>query len=166
MRKGLSFKEGYGLTEAGPNNFYMDPSKVKEKRGSVGKPMLFNSIKIMREDGTETGPDEVGELLIKGKHTFQCYWNNPEATEETMSAGWLHTGDLAKRDHDGYYYIVGRKKDLIITGGENVYPLEVENWISSLPQVDEVAVVGIPDQKWGENGYSVHCFKRKWTVNS
>ena len=150
MRKGLSFKEGYGLTEAGPNNFYMDPSKVKEKRGSVGKPMLFNSIKLMREDGTETGPDEVGELSIKGKHAFQCYWNNPEATEETMSAGWLQTGDLAKRDHEGYYYIVGRKKDLIITGGENVYPLEVENWISSLPQVDEVAVVGIPDQKWGE----------------
>ena len=150
MRKGLSFKEGYGLTEAGPNNFYMDQSKVKEKRGSVGKPMLFNSIKLMREDGTETGPDEVGELSIKGKHAFQCYWNNPEATEETMSAGWLQTGDLAKRDHEGYYYIVGRKKDLIITGGENVYPLEVENWISSLPQVDEVAVVGIPDQKWGE----------------
>lgn len=148
--RGLQFKEGYGLTEAGPNNFYMDPSKVNEKLGSVGKPMLFNDVKIMREDGTETSPDEVGELFIKGKHTFQCYWNNREATAETMSDGWLHTGDLVKRDKEGYYYIVGRKKDLIITGGENVYPLEVENWISTLSQVDEVAVVGIPDQKWGE----------------
>jgi fatty-acyl-CoA synthase len=149
-RKGLAFKEGYGLTEAGPNNFYIEPSKVNEKLGSVGKPMLFNAVKIMREDGTETGPDEVGELLLKGKHTFKYYWNNREATKETMSAGWLCTGDLAKRDKDGYYYIVGRKKDLIITGGENVYPLEVEHWISNLPQVDEVAVVGIPDRKWGE----------------
>ncbi|MCQ6275243.1 long-chain fatty acid--CoA ligase [Bacillus sp. V3B] len=150
QRKGLEFKEGYGLTEAGPNNFYMDQSKVNEKRGSVGKPMLFNDVRIMREDGTEAGSDEVGELWIKGKHTFKCYWNNREATAETMSDGWLRTGDLAKKDTDGYYYIVGRKKDLIITGGENVYPLEVEHWISNLPQVDEVAVVGIPDRKWGE----------------
>lgn len=149
-RKGLLFKEGYGLTEAGPNNFYMDPSHVGEKRGSVGKPMLFNSVKIMREDGIEADMNEVGELYIRGKHQFRSYWNNQVATEEALSDGWLVTGDLAKRDDHGYYYIVGRKKDMIITGGENVYPLEVENWISTLPEVDEVAVVGIPDPKWGE----------------
>ncbi len=85
-RKGLAFKEGYGLSEAGPNNFYIEPRKAQEKRGSVGKPMLFNAVKVIREDGSEVGPNEVGELLIKGKHTFQCYWNNREATEETMSA--------------------------------------------------------------------------------
>jgi len=148
--KGLTFKEGYGLTEAGPNNFYIDPDKVGEKLGSVGKPMLFNIVKIIKEDGTPAMDDEVGELLIKGNHVFLNYWNNPEATEEALSSDWLHTGDLAKKDHDGYYYIVGRKKEMIITGGENVYPLEVEHWIAELPQVAEVAVVGLPDQKWGE----------------
>lgn len=150
QRKGLKFKEGYGLSEAGPNNFYMELNRVTEKPGSVGKPMLFNRVKIMREDGTETQPNEVGELLIQGKHLFKCYWNNQQATEEAVSSGWLNTGDLAKKDEDGYFYIVGRKKDIIITGGENVYPLEIEHWIAALPQVNEVAVVGIPDSKWGE----------------
>jgi fatty-acyl-CoA synthase len=150
QRKGLQFKEGYGLTEAGPNNFYMDLHKVHEKRGSVGKPMLLNEVKITRPDGTETAPDETGELLLKGSHLFKCYWNNAKATEEVLHDGWLCTGDLARRDKDGFYYIAGRKKDMIITGGENVYPLEVEHWISSLPQVSETAIVGIPDAKWGE----------------
>ncbi|MBB6446390.1 acyl-CoA synthetase [Bacillus benzoevorans] len=149
-RKGLQFKEGYGLTEAGPNNFYMDLQKVHGKRGSVGQPMLLNEVKIIRTDGSETAPDETGELLLKGKHLFTSYWNNAEATAEVLHFGWLHTGDLARRDRDGFYYIAGRKKDMIITGGENVYPLEVEHWISSLPQVSETAVVGIPDAKWGE----------------
>lgn len=149
-RKGLEFKEGYGLTEAGPNNFFMEPSMVNEKLGSVGKPMLFNTVKIVKENGVETDPDEVGELLLQGKHTFLHYWNNETATSEAIQNDWLHTGDLAKRDSDGYFYIVGRKKDMIITGGENVYPLEVEQWISLLPQVHEVAVVGLPHQKWGE----------------
>ncbi|WP_075981494.1 acyl-CoA synthetase [Bacillus massilinigeriensis] len=150
MRRGYEFKEGYGLTEAGPNNFFIDPNKVSEKLGSVGKPMLFNSVKIVREDGTEAAPDEVGELLLKGKHLFLNYWNNQNATQEAVQDGWLYTGDLAKRDQDGYFYIVGRKKEMIITGGENVYPLEVEHWIVQLPQVDEVAVVGLPDKMWGE----------------
>lgn len=150
QRKGLQFKEGYGLTEAGPNNFYMDLHKVHEKRGSVGKPMLLNEVKITRPDGTETAPDETGELLLKGSHLFKCYWNNAKATEEVLHDGWLCTGDLARRDKDGFYFIAGRKKDMIITGGENVYPLEVEHWISSLPQVSETAIVGIPDAKWGE----------------
>lgn len=150
LRKGLQFKEGYGLTEAGPNNFYMDLNKVQEKRGSVGKPMLFNEVKIIRKDGTETVPDEVGELLLSGKHLFKCYWNNAKATEEAKSNEWLRTGDLARKDKEGFYYIAGRKKDMIITGGENVYPLEVEQWLSDMPQISEVAVVGIPDAKWGE----------------
>ncbi len=148
--RGFLFKEGYGLTEAGPNNFYIDPNVVDEKLGSVGKPMLFNVINIIKEDGQAAGPNEVGELVIKGKHVFLNYWNNQEATKEALSSGWLHTGDLAKKDHDGYYYIVGRKKEMIITGGENVYPLEVEHWIAELPQVAEAAVLGLPDPKWGE----------------
>lgn len=148
--KGLLFKEGYGLTEAGPNNFYLDPKEAYYKKGSVGKPMLFNQIKLVKDDGTETLENEVGEIWIKGKHCFSHYWNNEEATLSTIHDGWLCSGDLAKKDKDGYFYIVGRKKDMIISGGENVYPLEVEQWLLTHPLINEVAVIGLPDEKWGE----------------
>ena len=150
LDKGIVFKEGYGLTEAGPNNFYIDPSDVMNKMGSVGKPMLFNEIKIVAEDSLHAGPDEVGELYVRGNHAFMYYWNRPEETEETLVDGWVRTGDLARQDADGYVYIVGRKKDMIITGGENVYPLEIEHWLESHPDISEAAVVGMPDEKWGE----------------
>jgi fatty-acyl-CoA synthase len=149
-QKGLTFKEGYGLTEAGPNNFYIDPSDVPNKIGSVGKPMLFNEALLIKDDGTEAASDEVGELLIKGHHVFDHYWNNSEETMATKVNGWLHTGDLVKKDKDGYFFIVGRKKDMIITGGENVYPLEVEHVIAQHKHVSEVAVVGMAHDKWGE----------------
>jgi fatty-acyl-CoA synthase len=149
-KKGLQFKEGYGLTEAGPNNFYIDPKLTHLKKGSVGKSMLFNTVKIMKNNQQEAESGEVGELWIKGNHCFSHYWNNGEATSSTIYDGWLCTGDLAKKDKEGYFYIVGRKKDMIITGGENVYPLEVEQWIASHPIVDEVSVIGLPDEKWGE----------------
>jgi fatty-acyl-CoA synthase len=149
-RKGVAFKEGYGLTEAGPNNFYIDPAEAMEKKGSIGKPMMFNKAKVINDEGKEAAPNEVGELLLYGNHVFLKYWNNPEATSETIKNDWLHTGDLAKMDEDGYFYIVGRKKEMIITGGENVYPLEIENCLQNHPSVSEVAVVGLPDTKWGE----------------
>ncbi|MUV37698.1 Surfactin synthase subunit [Lentibacillus sp. JNUCC-1] len=148
--KGIAFKEGYGLTEAGPNNFYIDPRDTDAKPGSVGKPMLFNDIRIVTETGYEAQPEEIGELLIRGHHSFEYYWNNPEETDATLVDGWVHTGDLARQDADGYVYIVGRKKDMIITGGENVYPLEIEHWLEAHDAVDEAAVVGVPDEKWGE----------------
>jgi fatty-acyl-CoA synthase len=148
--KGLPFKEGYGLTEAGPNNFFITPKDALRKKGSVGKPMLFNQIKLTKLDGNEANINEVGEILIRGKHAFKEYWNNLLETEETWKEGWLHTGDLGKRDEEGYYYIVGRKKDMIITGGENVYPLEIEHWLCEHPAVDEASVVGLADEKWGE----------------
>ncbi|MEH7108762.1 acyl-CoA synthetase [Bacillus sp. JJ1764] len=150
LKKGLAFKEGYGLTEAGPNNFYISPEQAKMKRGSVGKSMLFNSVKIVKQDGVEAESNEVGEILIKGKHSFSLYWNNDRATRETWKDGWIHTGDLGKKDEQGFYYIVGRKKDMIITGGENVYPLEIEQWLNAHRAIDEVAVIGLPDPKWGE----------------
>jgi fatty-acyl-CoA synthase len=149
-KKGLLFKEGYGLTEAGPNNFYIHPKDTHLKKGSVGKEMMFNSIKLMKNHNQEAEVDEVGEIWIKGHHCFSYYWENEEATNSALSNGWLRTGDLAKKDKDGYFFIVGRKKDMIITGGENVYPLEVEQWIATHPLVDEVAVIGLPDEKWGE----------------
>lgn len=112
--------------------------------------MFFNEVKIMTTEGHEAKAGEVGELLIRGKHVFHHYWNNPDATKEVYNEGWLHTGDLARCDEEGYHYIVGRKKEMIITGGENVYPLEVEQCISKHPAINEVAVIGVPHKKWGE----------------
>ncbi|MEW9671433.1 long-chain fatty acid--CoA ligase [Ammoniphilus sp. 3BR4] len=149
-KRGLSFKEGYGLTEAGPNNFYIHPSDALKKRGSVGKPMFHSMVKIVNDEGQEAAPHEVGELYIQGHHVFEYYYNKPEETREAKQDGWLRTGDLVKRDGEGYHYIVGRKKDMIITGGENVYPQEVEHLLDQHPSVDEAVVVGIPDAKWGE----------------
>jgi fatty-acyl-CoA synthase len=165
-QKGLMFKEGYGLTEAGPNNFFIDPIEAQKKLGSVGKPMLFNSIKLVKKDGAEALIGEVGEVLIQGKHAFQSYWNNENATNAAIKQGWLYTGDLARRDEDGYYYIVGRKKDMIITGGENVYPLEVEHWISTHPHINEVAVIGMPHAKWGEVVTAFIVLKKGATITS
>ncbi|MGG0657469.1 class I adenylate-forming enzyme family protein [Rummeliibacillus pycnus] len=150
QNKGLRFKQGYGLTEAGPNNFVIQPEEAAKKPGSVGKCMQFNSIKILDANGRECDRDEVGELYIKGKHMFSEYWNNPDETSKTIINGWLRTGDLAKMDSDGDIYIVGRVKEMIITGGENVYPQEVEQCIITHPKVKEVAVIGIPDSHWGE----------------
>ncbi|MGP4108080.1 class I adenylate-forming enzyme family protein [Virgibacillus sp. L01] len=149
-KKGIPFKEGYGLTEAGPNNFYIDPEDTERKVGSVGKPMLFNDIKIISENGDKAHGCDVGELLIRGYHSFEYYWNKQEQTERTIIDGWVYTGDLARQDEEGYVYIVGRKKDMIITGGENVYPLEIEHWIETNETVSEAAVLGLPDEKWGE----------------
>lgn len=149
-KKGFPFKEGYGLTEAGPNNFTIDPEEALMKRGSVGRPMLFNEVKVINKEGQIAERDEVGELLIRGKHVFSYYWNNNTETSLALQEGWLHTGDLAMVDKDGYYFIVGRKKDLIITGGENVFPQEVERVLHQHPKIEEVTVMGVDDEKWGE----------------
>lgn len=148
--RGFNFKEGYGLTEAGPNNFYIDPQDAKRKIGSVGVPMFHNRVRLVDQNGNDVPDGETGEIWIAGPHLFSGYWNKPEATSEALADGWLRTGDLGRRDSEGYYYIVGRRKDMIITGGENVYPLEVEQLLQSHPAISEVAVIGLPDPKWGE----------------
>ncbi|NKI21666.1 long-chain fatty acid--CoA ligase [Paenibacillus dendritiformis] len=150
--RGLPFKEGYGATESGPNNFVIDPALAAQKPGSVGLPMMFSEAKLipLQGDAAQPEPDQLGELALRGGHLFSYYWNNAEATSAAWREGWYMTGDLASRDKDGYYYIVGRKKDMIITGGENVYPLEVEQTLESCPGVKEAAVVGLADEKWGE----------------
>src|SRR5699024_949391 len=148
--KNLHFKEGYGLTEAGPNNFFIPPEKTEHKKGSVGKSMLFNDVMNVKEDGTPCKVHEVGELYVKGKHLFTTYWNKQKETAEAFEGTWFKTGDLAKFDEDGDYFIVGRKKDMIITGGENVYPQEVEQCLLNHEWINEAAVIGIPDEKWGE----------------
>ncbi|UOQ94498.1 AMP-binding protein [Halobacillus shinanisalinarum] len=157
--KGLKFKEGYGLTEAGPNNFYISPEDAQKHVGSVGKPMMFNQIRIVDKDCNDQCPGEVGELLLWGDHTFEYYWNNPEETDAVFRDEWLHTGDLAKQDDEGFIYIVGRKKEMIISGGENIFPLEIEQWLLSNPEVNEAAVIGIPDEKWGERAVAYISLK-------
>ncbi|KSU62174.1 long-chain fatty acid--CoA ligase [[Bacillus] enclensis] len=146
--KGIHFKEGYGLTEAGPNNFYIDPGKMK--KGSIGKSMMLNEVKVVDQEGKCVKYGDVGELLLGGDHLFKEYWNMPEETAAVLKDGWLHTGDLARIDHEGDYYIVGRKKDMIISGGENIYPQEIEHWLCEHPSISECAVVGMPHEKWGE----------------
>lgn len=150
FEKNLPFKESYGLTEAGPNNFFIHPSKVKAKKGSVGKPIIFSNVKILNEDGNEVEIGQVGELVITGDHVFKHYWNKKEETDRVLKNGQLYTGDLATKDRDGYFYMVGRKKDMIISGGENIFPSEVENVLNEHPAVGVSIVVGIPDVKWGE----------------
>ncbi len=150
--RGVDFKMGYGLTEASGNNFWLPSEMVRTKTGSVGYPIFHIDMKITREDGTACAVNEEGELLIRGPHVFAGYWNNPEATEETIRDGWLHTGDVAKRDEDDCFSILGRLKEMYISGGENVYPAEVESVLSAHPLVMEAAVVGVPDETWGEVG--------------
>jgi len=148
--KGLPFKEGYGLSEAGPNNFVIDVSVAKVKRGSVGKCMQFVDTLIVTDNHQPALTDEVGELWIRGRHVFTGYWRNTIETAATMHNEWLKTGDLAKIDRDGDTFIVGRKKEMIVSGGENVYPQEIEQCILLHYTIREAAVIGVPNEKWGE----------------
>ena len=150
--RGVDFKMGYGLTEASGNNFWLPPERVREKVGSVGFPNFHIDMKVIRDDGTTCADGEEGELLIRGPHVIAGYWRNPEATAETIRDGWLHTGDVAVRDADGCYAILGRSKDMFISGGENVYPAEIESVLLAHPQVLDAAVVGVPHETWGEVG--------------
>ena len=150
--RGVDFKMGYGLTEASGNNFWLPPELVREKIGSVGYPIFHIDMKVIHDDGTECDTNEEGELLIRGPHITAGYWKNPEATAETIRNGWLHTGDVAKCDQDGCFSILGRSKEMFISGGENVYPAEIESVLSAHPLVQEAAVVGIPHKTWGEVG--------------
>jgi fatty-acyl-CoA synthase len=150
--KGVPIRQGYGLTEFGPNVFSLNEEDAIRKIGSIGFPNFYIDAKVVDNEDRELGTDEIGELVLRGAMCMQGYWKNEKATRETIRDGWLHTGDLVRRDHEGYYYVVGRKKDMYISGGENVYPPELEQVIRSLPGIREVAVVGIPDEKWGEVG--------------
>ncbi|MCC5809185.1 MAG: long-chain fatty acid--CoA ligase [Ectothiorhodospiraceae bacterium] len=152
--RGVDFKTGYGLTEAGPNTFWLPPEQVREKPGAVGYPLFHVQTRLLGLDGKDvSAPGVAGELLIRGPHRTPGYWNNPGATSEAIDPdGWLHTGDLAERDADGAYTIVGRLKDMYISGGENVYPAEIESVVHAHPDVAEAAVFGVPDPTWGEVG--------------
>lgn len=154
-RKVRVFKQGYGLTEVGPNNFATPDEDAVRKHGTVGRLTYFALARIVDDKGMDVPDGTTGELLLAGPHMCAGYWRRPEATAEAIRDGWFHTGDLARRDEEGFYYIVDRKKDMIITGGENVFPTEVETVLYEHPAVREAAVVGIPDATWGEAVWAV-----------
>ncbi|MFV8756220.1 acyl-CoA synthetase [Nannocystaceae bacterium ST9] len=153
--RGIDFKTGYGLTEAGPNNFWLPRERVRDKPGAVGWPLLHVEIAIVDGEGRRCDPGEVGELWIRGPHVSPGYYGDPAATAAAFVEGWLHTGDLAFADAEGCVSVVGRRKDMIISGGENVYPAEIESAIAGHGAVVEVALIGVPDPRWGEVGRAI-----------
>ncbi|NUM89450.1 MAG: AMP-binding protein, partial [Bdellovibrionales bacterium] len=151
--KGVPVRQGYGLTEFGPNVFSLSEEDAIRKIGSIGFPNFYVDVRIVDIEGRElTGHDQVGELCLSGPACTPGYWRNEPATREAIRGGWFHTGDLVRRDEEGYFYVVGRKKDMFISGAENVYPAEIEQLLRTHPRLHEVAVVGVKDEKWGEVG--------------
>ena len=151
--KGLPLKNAYGLTEAGPNNFFLPNEDLQKKPNSVGFPMMHLQARIVDlKTGAESAVGEVGELWLRGAHQMTGYWDDPDESAKAFVGGWLRTGDLASCDAEGYFFLVGRSKEMFISGGENIYPVEVEEVLSQHPEVVEAAVVGIPDPVWGEAG--------------
>jgi fatty-acyl-CoA synthase len=163
--KHVSFRQGYGLTEVGTNCFSMTDEEAGRKAGSVGKPIFHSRMRLVDSRGQEVAPGETGELLIQGPHVSLGYWNNPEATREALVDGWFHTGDMARQDDEGFYYIVGRYKDMIISGGENIYAAEVEAVFRQHPAVADAALFGQADEQWGEIGVMVVVLKNGKSAN-
>ncbi len=154
--KGVALQQGYGMTETSPIVTVLDAHMALEKVGSAGLPALHMDMRIVDEEGQDvTEAEQVGEIWVKGPNVTPGYWNRPDATAETIIDGWLKTGDAARRDADGYVYIVDRWKDMYISGGENVYPAEIENIIFQLEGVADVAVIGVPHERWGETGQAI-----------
>lgn len=152
--KGVRVRNGYGMTETGPTAFIAREADALTKIGSVGQPQALLEARIVDAQGREVAPGETGEIWMRGPGITPGYWRRPEATAEAFSGGWLKSGDLGRMDADGCYYVVGRIKDMYISGGENVYAAEVENVLARHPAVLEAAVIGVADERWGEVGHA------------
>ncbi|MGK3957597.1 o-succinylbenzoate--CoA ligase [Arthrobacter sp. R4] len=164
-RRGLSFSGGYGMTETAPGATSMQPSRSREKMGSVGLPHFFTDVRIVNPQGEVLGAHAVGEIQIKGPNVIHEYWDRPDATESSYSnGGWFRSGDMGYTDEEGFVYISDRLKDMIISGGENIYPAEIEQIISELEGVGSVAVIGVPDQKWGEVPKAIIMVREGYSV--
>jgi fatty-acyl-CoA synthase len=168
--RGLTFIQGYGMTETSPGALLLDAAHVEAKAGSAGVPHFFTEVRVARPDGSEAAPGETGEILVSGPNVMRGYWNQPEATAAAMASGagamasgagalsdgtWLRSGDLGVADPEGYVFVVDRIKDMIISGGENIYPAEVENALREHPAVADCGVIGVPHARWGEVGRAV-----------
>ncbi len=163
--KGIRFKQGFGMTEFGPGIFALAPEDAIRKAGSIGRPNFFVDAQIVSEQNQFLGPNEAGELVLKGQSYSSGYFNNPEATKAAVDErGYFHTGDVAYVDDEGYFYIVDRKKDMFISGGENVYPAEIERVLYQHQAVHMCAVIGLPNTKWGEVGKACVVLKAGQTT--
>ncbi len=158
--KGVRFKQGFGMTEFGPGIFALAPEDAIRKAGSIGRPNFYVEARVVDDTGAPLGPDQEGELVLKGPSYCSGYFNDPEATRAAVDElGFFHTGDIARYDSEGFFYIVDRKKDMFISGGENIYPAEIEKALYAHPAVHMCAVVGIPDPRWGEAGLACVVLK-------
>jgi O-succinylbenzoate-CoA ligase len=150
VKLGIEIHQVYGLTETCGPACLISPEEAIAKAGSTGPAFFHTDVRVVDADGAEVAPGEIGEVIIRGSHVMKEYWNQPEATAETIRDGWLYTGDLATIDEEGFVTIQDRKKDMIISGGENIYPAEIENVLAAHPKLAEAAVIGLPSEKWGE----------------
>lgn len=164
---GNKLAQGYGQAEALMTGTYLTPedhavavAERPERLASCGRPYMTQEVRIVDEEGTDVGPRQTGELIIRGAVCMAGYWKNPKATAETLRDGWVHTGDVGWMDEEGYIYLVDRKKDVIISGGENIYARDVEDVLNSHPSVAEGAVIGVPDEVWGEAVKAVVALKK------
>ncbi len=164
-RKGITISQIFGQTEASTITF-LSPDDAVLKIESVGLPVFHGEVRIVDKSGKDVSPGEVGEIIIKGPTLMSGYWNRPELTSETIREGWLYTGDLARTDEEGYIYIVDREKDMYISGGENVYPAEIEKVLHTHPKIFDTGIVGVPDEKWGEVGKAFIVLKPGETMGS
>jgi fatty-acyl-CoA synthase len=155
---GLTFRQVMGQTETSILLWASEEDSFR-KPGTVGRPVFHAEVNIVDSSGSPVAPGEIGEIVARGSIMMKGYWQDPEKTEETIKSGWLHTGDLARMDEDGFYYLVDRARDMYISGGENVYPAEVERTLREHPGIEDVAVVGIPDETWGEVGHAYVILK-------
>jgi acyl-CoA synthetase (AMP-forming)/AMP-acid ligase II len=152
---GIEIHQVYGLTESGGPACLISPEEALAKIGSTGPAFFHTDVRVVDEAGRDIAVGEIGEVIVRGAHVMKGYWNRPEATADALRDGWLFTGDLATLDKDGFVFIQDRKKDMIISGGENVYPAEVEAVLARHPEVLEVAVIGMPSARWGESAAAV-----------
>jgi len=152
---GIEVHQVYGLTETCGPACLIDAENAMTKIGSTGKAFFHTDVRLVRADGSECAVGEAGEILVRGPHIMREYWNQPDATAATIVDGWLHSGDIAIADEDGFIYIQDRLKDMIISGGENVYPAEIEGVLVTHPDITEAAVIGQASEKWGESPFAI-----------
>lgn len=155
QERGLTFLQGYGMTEASPGALFRTEREASRRPGTAGTAQFFTDVRVVRPDLSDAAPGEPGEIVVSGPNVMRGYWGRPDATAEVMSDGWFHTGDVGVTDEEGYIRISGRSTDMIISGGENIYPAEVENALYDHPDVAECAVIGVADDRWGEVGRAV-----------